>query len=278
MDKPLKNKKHFDIALAGVGIGGFSQTTLETLNAFKQARIIFHLTDYHRQLRKYCKQVVSLEKEYWTGEVDTDIYKRLADRVLAEGKQGPGVVMVGDGHPAYYDDVTWDIYRRGRRRGLDVRILTAISSIDSMAANCGLEIHTGGFQIFDATTILSLNQELNPHIDMLVMQIGWFGTSLVVDISESKRGRFKPFVKYLRRFYPADHPVRVMEAPYSEQHPAVVISTKLGKLDDHHRKIMPVMSMFIPALPEKTRKANEDFIKATTDRGHLEELAKLKRG
>jgi uncharacterized protein YabN with tetrapyrrole methylase and pyrophosphatase domain len=273
-----KKKKTFDIALTGVGIGGFSQTTLETLEAFKRARIIFHLTGYHRKLQQYCDQVVDLDKDYWTGELDTDVYKRMANKILDEAKKGPGVVMVGDGHPAYYDDVTWDIYRRGRRRGLDVRILPAISSIDSMAANCGLEIHTGGFQIFDATTIVAINQEINPHVDTLIMQIGWFGTSLVFDITHSKKGRFKSFIKYLRRFYPADHPVRVMEAPFSERHPPVVISTKLGKLDDHHRKIIPIMSMFVPALPEETPQENEEFIRETTDVGHLKELADLKRG
>lgn len=274
----MKNRKSFDIALTGVGIGGFELTTLETLDAFKRARIVFHLTSYHRRLQRYCKQVVNLEKEYWTGEVDTDIYTRLANRILDEAKNGPGVVMVGDGHPAYYDDVTWDIYRRGKKRGLNVRILPAISSIDSMAANCGLEIHTGGFQIFEATSMMAFNQQLNPYVDTLIMQIGWFGTSLVVDIAQSKKGRFKPFIKYLRRFYPKDHPVRVMEAPFTERHPAVVISTKLGSLDDHHKKIQPIMSMFIPALPDDSTPINEEFIKNTSDRRHLEELADLNQG
>jgi uncharacterized protein YabN with tetrapyrrole methylase and pyrophosphatase domain len=268
-----KKTKSFDIALTGIGIGGFEQTTLQTLEAFKRARIIFHLTSYHQRFKKYCKQVVNLEKEYWTGEVDTDVYPRMANIVLDEAKKGPGVVMVGDGHPAYYDDVTWDIYRRGKRRGLNVKILPAISSIDSMAANCGLEINTGGFQIFDATTIVAINQDLNPYIDTLIMQIGWFGTSLVADITHSKKGRFKPFVDYLRRFYPEDQPVRVMEAPYTERDAPIVISTKLGLLDQHHKKIMPIMSMFIPGLPVDAASENEEFIKNTVDVEHLKEMA-----
>ena len=268
-----KSSRTLDIALTGVGIGGFSTTTLETIEAFKKARIIFHLTSYHRKLQQYCTNVVNLEKQYWTGEVDTDVYERMANIILDEAKNGPGVVMVGDGHPAYYDDVTWDIYRRGRKRGLNVRILPAISAIDSMAANCGLEIDATGFQIFEATSIVAGNQDLNPHIDTLIMQIGWFGTSLIADINESKKGRFKPFIKYLRRFYPKDHPVRVMEAPFNEQNPPVVISTKLGSLDDHHKKIMPIMSMFVPALPREAPEENEAFIKSTTDVAHLEEVA-----
>src|ERR1044071_4894490 len=74
-----KSKKLFDIALTGIGIGGFEQVTLETLEAFKKARIIFHLTSHHQKLKRYCKQVVNLEKRYWTGEVDTDVYSRLAE-------------------------------------------------------------------------------------------------------------------------------------------------------------------------------------------------------
>jgi uncharacterized protein YabN with tetrapyrrole methylase and pyrophosphatase domain len=268
-----KKTMSFDIALTGIGIGGFEQTTLQTLEAFQKARIIFHLTSYHQRLKKYCKQVVNLEKEYWTGEVDTDVYPRMANIVLDEARNGPGVVMVGDGHPAYYDDVTWDIYRRGKRRGLNVKILPAISSIDSLAANCGLEINTGGFQIFDATTIVAINQDLNPHIDTLIMQIGWFGTSLVADIEHSKKGRFKPLVDYLRRFYPEDQPVRVMSAPYTSSDAPLVISTRLGSLDQHHKKIMPIMSMFIPALPAQLASENEAFIQSTVDAEHLKELA-----
>ncbi len=69
-----------------------------------------------------------------------------------------------------------------------------------------------------------------------------------------------------------------MEAPFDERNPAVVISTKLGKLDDHHKKIIPIMSLFVPALPEETPSENEEFIKETTDVGHLRELADLRRG
>ena len=69
-----------------------------------------------------------------------------------------------------------------------------------------------------------------------------------------------------------------MEAPFSESDPPVVIATKLGSLDDHHKKIMPIMSMFIPALPKEKPSENEEFIRKTEDVSHLEGLADLKRG
>lgn len=243
-----KQRKLFDIALTGIGIGGFEQVTLATLEAFQSARIILHLTSHHNRLKKICKNVVNLEKKYWTGEEDVEVYGRLADLLLSEAGNGPGVVAVGDGHPAYYDDVTWDVYRRGRKRGLDVRIFPAISCLDSMAANCGLEINSNGLQILDAPTMVDWDQKINPHLDSLIMQIGWFGTSSLVNMLSSRKGVLTPVVKHLTRYYPADHPVRLMRAPYDRTESPTVITTRLGALDSHHRKIVTSMCLFIPAL------------------------------
>jgi uncharacterized protein YabN with tetrapyrrole methylase and pyrophosphatase domain len=243
-----KRKKLFDIALTGIGIGGFEQVTLATLEAFKQARIIFHLTSHHNKLKKICPNVINLEKKYWTGEVDVDVYSRLAGLLLDEARKGPGVVAVGDGHPAYYDDVTWDVYRRGKKLGLDVRILPAISCLDSMAANCDLEINASGIQILDAPSMVEYDQKINPYMDALIMQIGWFGTSSLVNMRNSRKGALVPVVDHLTRFYPAEHRVRLMRAPYDRTETPTVITTRLASLDSHHRKIVTSMCMFIPAL------------------------------
>lgn len=243
-----KRRKLFDIALTGIGIGGFEQVTLATLEAFKDARIIFHLTSHHNRLKKLCANVVNLEDKYWTGEEDVEVYSRLAELLLSEARRGPGVVAVGDGHPAYYDDVTWDVYRRGKRLGLDVRILPAISCLDSMAANCDLEINANGIQILDAPSMVEYDQKINPNLDALIMQIGWLGTSSLVNMVSSRKGVLVPVVKHLTKFYPADHRVRLMRAPYDKTETPTVITTKLASLDSHHRKIVTSMCLFIPAI------------------------------
>jgi len=243
-----KRKKSFDIALTGIGIGGFEQVTLETLETFKNARIIFHLTSHHRRLKKLCSNVVNLEGKYWTGEEDVEVYRRLADLLITEAQNGPGVVAVGDGHPAYYDDVTWDVYRRGKKLGLDVRIIPAISCLDSMAANCDLEINTNGIQILDAPSMIEWKQHLNPRLDALIMQIGWVGTSSLVNMLNSEKGAMVPVIHHLTQFYPASHRVRLMRAPYDSSERPTVITTQLGSLADHHRKIVTSMCLFIPAL------------------------------
>lgn len=263
----------YDITLTGIGIGGFELVTMETLEAIKTARVILDLSSHHRRLKEYCRHIIRVDELYWSGELDVDTYRKIADVVLAEARNGPRVVYVEDGHPAFYDDVTWAIYRRGKKAGLKVRILPAISSIDSMIANCDLEIG-GGFQIFEATSLVAFNQEINPRIDLLVMQVGWFGTSLMCEVSSSKRDRFQPLVDYLRKSYPANHPVRILKAPMSKRASPLVFSTKLGSLDRYRRRITSETCLFIPRL-KNYPEPNEDFIAATEDRGHLLTIAAL---
>lgn len=265
----------YDITLAGIGIGGFDLVTLETVEAFKTARVIFDFTwSHHKRLKKYGKPIIRLDDSYWSGDVDEKVYQKLANIVLAEAKNGPRIVAVEDGHPAFFDDVNWDVYRRGRKRGLKVRILPAISSLDSMIAKCGLEIDGAGFQIFEATSLVAYNQKFNPNIDMLIMQIGWFGTSLLYAASSNKPGRFEPLIKYLRKFYPVDHAVTVMRAPGTPREEALVLSTKLSALDRYRRRIPSDSCLFVPGLGEDLEE-NEEFIAATMDKEHLLEIAEI---
>ena len=88
--------------------------TPETLKVIKKARVILDLTSSLRLLKRFCKNVVDLDPDYWTGEEDAIVYKRIANKVLDQARTGPRVVLVVDGHPGIYQDLSWDIYDRGR--------------------------------------------------------------------------------------------------------------------------------------------------------------------
>jgi len=269
-------KFRYDIAIAGLPIGGLNRTTPETLRTFNTARVIFDLSSHERLLRNFCKEVVNLDNEYWTGELDEVVYTRIATLVLNEALNGSGVVLVVDGHPGIYQDLSWDIYRRGRRRGLRVRVLPALSCIDLMIAFCGLRLDCKGLQIHDATSIVALNTRINPFVDLLVMQIGWFGTSLLVDVAHSKKGRFAPLIKYLSQFYPGTHVARLLHAPLSPRRSSRGINTRISRLDKFHKSITTDMTLFIPARSDDTKsRINEIFIRQTEDPEHLAKIASV---
>lgn len=273
--KSSRRRPLSDIVIAGLPIGGLDRITPETVRALKAARVILDLTCTPRLLRKFCTRVINLDREYWTGEVDEVVYTRIANLVLAQADEGPGVVLVVDGHPGIYQDLSWDIYDRGRQRGLRVIILPAVSFLDLMIAFCNLRVDARGLQILEATSVVAYKFPLNPRIATLLMQIGWFGTSLLVDVAENRKGRFEPLVKYLTNYYPKEHVVKLIKAPMSADERPTIISTKISSLDKFHKSISTDMTMLIPALGTDDDLSDESFVRQTTDPGHLARIAQV---
>lgn len=124
--------------------------------------------------------------------------------------------------------------------------------------------------------MIAANQRMNPYIDNLIMQIGWFGTALIADISQGKKGRYEPVIEYLTQFYPETHPVRILHAPYDKTESPTVITTKLAALDKYHKRILPSMCLFIPALVDESSNASlEEYMTKARDEEHLREMAVL---
>jgi tetrapyrrole methylase family protein/MazG family protein len=272
---PKKQSLQTDITIAGLPIGRLDRITPETVKVLKSARVILDLTGNESLMKKFCAKVINLDHEYWTGEVDEDVYTRIANLVLAQAKDGPRVVLVVDGHPGIYQDLSWDIRDRGRRRGLKVVILPAISFLDLMIAFCDIRVDASGLLLLDATSIVAYEYELYPHLDTLLLQIGWFGTSLLVDVEENKKGRFEPLVKYLCKYYPEGHVVKLIRAPISSDEKPTIIKTKISSLDRFHKKITTDMTMLIPAVGTTDEAVNEEFVRQTTNTAHLEKIARI---
>jgi tetrapyrrole methylase family protein/MazG family protein len=264
-----------DISIVGLPVGKLDRITPETLRVIKKARVILDLTSSLRLLKRFCKNVIDLDPDYWTGEEDTIVYRRIANKVLDQARTGPGVVLVVDGHPGIYQDLSWDIYDRGRRRGLKVTILPAVSFLDLMIAFCNLRVDASGLQILEATSIVAYKYPLNPLVDTLVMQIGWFGTSLLFDVEASKKDRFTPLIKYLRKYYPDDHIIKLIRAPQLAHERPTIISSKLSTFDRFSRSITTDMTMLIPALSTDSPSSDDDFVDKTTDAEHLTKIGRL---
>src|SRR4029078_4132455 len=126
-------------------------------------------------------------------------------------------------------------------------MLPALSCIDMMITSCGLRLDSNGLQIHEATSIVGLTTLINPFVDLLVMQIGWFGTSLLVDVAHSKKGRFAPLIKYLRQFYPRNHVAKLLKVPFSDKQRSGGISTRIWSLDKFHKSITTDMTLLVPA-------------------------------
>jgi uncharacterized protein YabN with tetrapyrrole methylase and pyrophosphatase domain len=230
-----------------------------------------------RAIRRLHGNVVDLFNDYWTGELCDNVYGRLQEVVLAEAESnGPTVAIVVDGHPMFFDDVNWGIVREGRRRGLRVEPLPAVSCLDTMTIDLGIDLGDGT-QIIHANQLVAYDIRLDPHVQTFVFQVGKFGTSFFsAETTANRRGRFTPLARHLTRFYPRDHFATLIVSKGAE---SIRKRVRLGRLDEAraflHRHQDDGLTMYIP--PVETEPVNRRFMRECEDERHLAAIAVLPR-
>ena len=272
-----KRSRSADLYLVGRGIAdGISQMTVEGLEALKRSRVVFDLSGDARAIRKVHPNVIDLAREYWTGERLDNVHVRLQKRIFDEVENnGPVVSVVVDGHPMFFDDMNWNLVRKGRRRGLRVVPLAGICCVDTMTID--LEIDIGdGTQVVEANHLVTHDLTLNPYLQTFVFQVAKFGTRFAsAETSRNLPGRFTPLVKHLTRFYPPDHMATLLVSGGNAK--PLRKRIRLGRLDDAraflHRHQDEGMTMHIPPCPRDP--VNEAFDRALDDEAHLEKIAVL---
>ncbi len=243
-----RGRDRADLWILGLGIRGVRQVTLETLEVLRRCRRVLHLTHQHAELRRINPRLVDLEESYWTGEERTVVYDRLVEMVLAEVARGPEVALVSYGHPMIFDDVTLDLVGRSKREGFTCRVLPAISCLDTLCIDLGID-YGRGLQVFEASSLVVDDQPLRPELDTLVLQLGEFGTELTADAVPMVGKRLRPLVEHLLRFYPQDHrAIIVFSDDGSFERPALV-KTRIARLGAHAARIFPGVTLYLPPRP-----------------------------
>ena len=240
-------KRLQDLYLVGLGIDCRAHLTREGEKALKQARVILHIDEDHRWLRKLNPSVVDLKKMYWSGDERLAVYERIRARIITEMEGGPGVAFATYGHPMIFDRIANGLISHCRQNGRSVRVVNGISSLDTLATDLGIE-YGQGLQLYDATHVVTQAQPLNPRAHALLLQIGEFGcsrTSNVIDRAAPRR--YLPLIDHLKKFYPPSHRVTIAFSDNGEGldlHPV-----PLSALDRHRQKIVPGATLYIPPLP-----------------------------
>jgi uncharacterized protein YabN with tetrapyrrole methylase and pyrophosphatase domain len=248
--------------------------TFGTAEMLGRARLVFNLSVRRSLVERLSRRVVHLDEAYFTGEEDDRVYEKLVRIVLKEASDAPGVAVVDDGHPLLFDDVGDRILQRGKRRGLRVLALPSVSSLDALMTECGLRINAVGIQIVEATTLVLFRQELNPTLDTLVLQIGWFGTSLLIPVEAHTAERFVPLQQHLLRFFPHEHGVRILRAPLKPGEKPMRIGCRLERLCRQYRRITGACTLYVPAI-EVAHRIDRALLRNLTDKQHLAEIAHI---
>ena len=234
-----------DFYLLGIGIRGMKQVSLETIDALRKCRKIYHLTDEHRQLKRINPNVVNWGPHYWV-EQDYDIvYQRLLDCLLEEVSKGPGVGSVIYGHPLFFDDVHMEIREISKRRGLRCVVLPGVSSLDTLSIDLGID-YGDGLLVVEADDIVENSIALNPDLHTLIFQIGEFGMGSPGATRSTGPDRFMKIEKYLLKFYEPQQRIVIAYSDDGHGDGSVLLKSRLGRLSTHHRRMFSGTTLYIP--------------------------------
>jgi precorrin-2 methylase len=233
-----------DLYLIGLGIHFTKHLTTEARQVLRAARVVVHIGDDHRWLKRLNPNVLNLEKLYWTGEDRGKVYARLKRRVLQEMAAGPGVALVTYGHPLFFDDLMNELNRYCKRRGLSVAVVAGISSLDTLSIDLGVD-YGDGVQIYEATEAVMNRYPLNRQVHTLLLQLGEYDFHQTSDaLDPATPHRYSSLSRYLGRFYPADHRGMIV---YSDDGDVTRRrKVRLSDLDRHRRSIFPGTTLYIP--------------------------------
>jgi hypothetical protein len=133
--------------------------------------------------------------------------------------------------------------RQARREGYTARMLPAVSALDCLFADLGLDPATSGCQSYEATEFLKNGRNANPSSLLILWQIGVIGVP-VFTTKGYDRSALPLLIERLCRIYKPDHEVIVYLAPIQLHGESIVKRLPLGQLAK--TPLVPSATLCIP--------------------------------
>jgi len=147
----------------------------------------------------------SLGSLYAPGKPRRETYAEMVEELLAPVRAGRDVCAAFYGHPGVFVNPGHEAIRRARAEGYRARMLPAVSALDCLVADLGIDPAVTGLQSYEA------NRRRPDTAAMLVLwQIGVVGE--LGYASAPRRENLALVVDRLARGYPREHEVIVYEA------------------------------------------------------------------
>jgi tetrapyrrole methylase family protein / MazG family protein len=242
----MTRSSNADIYLVGLGMYELRHLTLEALEIIKNAKVVYHLTDKHEELRVINPNTRDLADLYSKPGQRTDIYEDLAKYTVDSALSNTPVVLALDGNPMFFSDISWKIAALGKKRNLLVEAVPGVSCIDVLPVQLGFDPGDIGFQVFEATQLVLYDLAINPYLSTLILQVGYFWRTVSAPPLHRERGDFAPLVAHLCKFFPKNHPAIFIQSAYSKQFPTGLLSTSIASIDEHRNEVKAGMTLYVP--------------------------------
>ncbi len=172
----------------------------------------------------------TLNDHYARGKKRTLTYAEIVDEVVTRVRKGEQICLVLYGHPGVFAFPGHEAIRRLRAEGIPARMVAAVSALDCLFADLGIDPADGGMQVYGATYFLRAAPPVDPKATLVLLQVGILGEKGPLPTPEVAE-RLPALMRLLRERYGGEREAFLYEAsPYPGAEPRL-ISFRLDRDD-----------------------------------------------
>ena len=235
------------LVVVGTGIQLGGQITVEALDAIRRADCVpYFVADTHaaRWIESLNPHAENLARLYAPGKPRLDTYREAVEHIVGLVRAGHRVCTAFYGHPGVFAYPGHEAVARVRAAGLPARMLPAVSALDCLVADLGLDPGQTGLQSYEATHFLQREPPVDAHALLVLWQVGMIGEAGGA-ATPGVGARFRELIERLREQFGAEREALLYEAsPYPGARSAAALF-RLGDADLPTPS--PVSTLCVPA-------------------------------
>lgn len=212
------------LTVVGTGIDAVSQLTPATTGAIAAADEVFYLLAdpvAARRVQALNPRASSLDHLYGPTKERRETYAEFVETIVAAVLGGARVCVVLYGHPGLFALSGHEAIVRVRAAGLPARMLPAVSALDCLIADLGVDPAASGLQTYEATYFFVRRPPVDLHATLVLLQVGMLGEKGGA-ATASVAPRFRLLLDRLVEHYgPGREAVLYEASPYPGMAPAV---------------------------------------------------------
>jgi uroporphyrin-III C-methyltransferase len=221
------------LTFVGTGIAAAAHLTAETRIAIEAADEVLYVVTHAvgaAALERLNPNTRSLRELYREGVPRSEIYSEMARQIVGRAQAGKRVCAAFYGHPAVLARPAHEARRLAIEAGIEARMLPAVSALDCLFADLGVDPGAVGLQSYEATEFLTRARRPDLSAALVLWQLHLIGQRVWGQIPADG---LVVLAEYLLRWYPRQHGVVVYEAsPFPSGRPSIDRIT-LGELANH---------------------------------------------
>ena len=235
------------LTIVGTGIKLGAQLTVEAKANIEQAeKLFFSVADHLTAawLQQLNDTAESIDLYYDEGKPRLQTYMEMTRHVVAAMEQYSQICVVFYGHPGLMVTPSEHILRQANAAGWDAKMLPAISALDCLCADLGIDLIHNGLLQYDATDFLLRARPIVPQANLILWQIGVAGR-ITIDHDEQAAQKGRNLVaQRLLDVYGANHEVVIYEAAIVPTFPARIERIPLSELAT--ATLSAITTLFVP--------------------------------